>query len=180
MYNRLLNIFRFNRIFWWIICFLLISNIVFFITYRESQKNRINELQKLYNARRNLQTLKKDNGQEQFLQAREDINSFLGRLPEKKDFAETASEFFTILNRHQINIGKTAYKPESVDFNGLSKYTTSLNIKGDYNSLKTLLADIQESRTLFYIEDLSIADNLEENIVELKIKIAIYFRWGDP
>ena len=158
------------------ICFLLISNIVFFTTYRESQKNRINELQKLYNEKRNLQTLKKDNTQEPFLQAREDINSFLGGLPEKKDFTETAAELFAIIKEHRIDIGKTVYKPESVDFNGLSKYTTALNIKGDYASLKALLADIQESRNLFCIEDLAISNSPGESLVELKIKIAAYFR----
>jgi len=159
-----------------VICFLLVSNIIFFTTYLEGQKDRINELQKLYNTKRNLQTSKKDNGQEQFIRAREDINLVLERLPEKKDFAGTASELFAILKKYRVETGKIVYKPESVDFNGLSKYATSLNIKGDYSSLKALLADIQEARNFFCIEDLAFTSKPLEDTVELKIKIAVYFR----
>jgi hypothetical protein len=176
MYSRLLNIFRFNRVFWWIICFLLISNIVFFATFRESQKNRIDELHDLYNVKRNSPTLKKDNDQESFLQAEEDINTFKGKLPERKDFTETAAELFTIFKKHQIDIGQTVYKPEQIDFQGLFQYATTLSIKGSYPSIKALLADIQESRTLFCIEALSISSNSGESSVELRIKIATYFR----
>jgi hypothetical protein len=148
------------------------------MTFRVTQRNRINELQKLYNAKRKVPALKKDSNQERYLQARNDINSFIGALPEKKDFAETAGELFSILKKHQINIGQTVYKPESVDFNGLTKYVTSLTVKGTYSSLKAVLADIQESKTLFCVEDLAFSNssNLGDGSVEMKLKIATYFR----
>ncbi len=176
MYRQLLSIFHFNKIFWWIICILLVSNIVFFAAIRERQKNRINELQEIYNAKRGVPAQKKNDGQASFLQAKDDIRSFKEKLSAKKDFTETAAELFTIFKKHQIDIGQTVYKPESVDYNGLYKYSTSLTIKGSYQSVKALLADIQESRTLFCIEALSIAGNPEGSAVEMKIKIATYFR----
>jgi hypothetical protein len=162
--------------FWWIICFLLISNIVFFAIVRVNQRNMINKLQNRYNIARASQTIKVDDNQERFSKAKEDFESFKGKLPEKKDFAEVAAELLAIIKRHEINIGNTVYKPESVDVKGLFKYTTSLNIKGSYPSLKALLADIQESKTLFCIENLSISNLPGEDFVEMKIKIATYFR----
>ena len=176
MYRQLLNIFHFNRLFWWIICILLVSNIVFFAAIRERQKNRINELQALYNAKRSASTQKQNGDQAQYLQAKDDIRSFKENLHARKDFAETASELFSIFKKHQIDIGQTVYKPETVDYNGLFKYSTSLTINGSYKAIKALLADIQESRTLFCIEALSIAGGPEESAVEMKIKIATYIR----
>lgn len=178
MYSRFINIFRFNRIFWWVICLLLVSNIIFFVIFRKIQENRIDELHNLYKVKRSSPTLKKDkdNDQKPFLQARDDINTFKGKLPERKDFAETAAELLTILKKHQIDIGQTVYKPESIDFEDLFKYTTTLSIKGGYPSIKALLADIQESKSLFCIEALSISNNPGESPVEMRIKIATYFR----
>jgi len=176
MYRQFINIFHFNKIFWWIICILLALNIVFYAAIRERQKSRINELQALYNANRSVPAQKKDSDQAPYLQAQDDIRSFKEGLAGMKDFAATASELFTIFKKHQIDIGQTVYKPESVDYKGLLKYSTSLTIKGSYKSIKALLADIQESGTLFCIEALSIAGNPGEHTVEMKIKIATYFR----
>jgi hypothetical protein len=176
MYRQFINIFHFNKIFWWIICILLALNIVFYAAIQERQKSRINELQALYNANRSVPAQKKNSDQASYLQAQDDIRSFKEGLAGMKDFAATASELFTIFKRHQIDIGQTVYKPESSDYKGLLKYSTSLTIRGSYKSIKALLADIQESRTLFCIEALSIAGNPGERTVEMKIKIATYFR----
>jgi hypothetical protein len=176
MFDKLRNIFRFNKIFWWVVCLLLAGNIIFFLTIRGSQKNRLNELQVQYNAGRNAQTPKKDANQERFIKARDDIKFFKEKLPEKKDFAETASELFAILAKHRLDVGQSVYKPEDVDVKGLFKYTTSLNVKGSYPVLKAVLADIQESRTLFCIENLSISSTPGDSTAEMKIKIAAYFR----
>jgi hypothetical protein len=176
MYSKLKNVFRFNKIFWWVICLLLISNIVFFLTIGGSQKRRINELQSKYNTERNTKPVKTDNTRDVYIKAKGDIELFKGKLVEKKDFGETASELFAIFKKNQIETGQTVYKPESVDMKGLFKYTTSLSIKGSYPSLKAALAEIQGSRTLFCIENLSISSSPADNSVEMKIKIAAYFR----
>jgi len=176
MYSRLLNIFHFNKVFWWIICILIVSNIVFFAAVRGRQKNRITELHELYKAKRSAPALKNNNDQAPFLQAEDDIKTFLNALPESKNFSETAAELLSILKKNQIDAGQTVYKPESVDLNGLYKYSTSLNIKGSYKSLKTVLADIQESRSLFCIETLSISGKPDEGSLDMKLKIATYFR----
>jgi hypothetical protein len=176
MYSKLLNIFRFNKVFWWVVCFLLISNIIFFLTVSGNQKTRINELQSRYNVERISKLVKTDNSQDLYIKAKDDIEFFKGKLAEKKDFGETAAELFAIFKKNQIEPGQTVYKPESVDMKGLFKYTTSLSIKGSYPALKAALAEIQGSRTLFCIENLSISGSPADNSVEMKIKIAAYFR----
>lgn len=177
MHSRLLNIFRFNKLFWWVICLLLVLNVVFFMVFRGRQANRINELQRIYNEKRSPRVVQKEeDGQDLYLQARDDIDFFIEGLPERKNFAETAAELFTIFTQHRIDISQTVYKPESIDYSGLFKYITSLSIKGDYPSLKALLADIQESENLFCIEDLSFSSSNGEGSVEMKVKVATYFR----
>ena len=119
---------------------------------------------------------KEANGQGLFLQAMDDIKFFKEGLPERKDFAETTAELFDIFKQYQIDIGQIVYKPESGDFSGLFKYSTSLSIKGVYPALKALLADIQESGNLFCIEDLSFTGDNGDGPVEMKVKISTYFR----
>ena len=176
MNGNLKNIFRFNKIFWWVVCVLLVANIIFFLMVRDGQKTRLNELENRYNIQRRTETPKTDETQERFLKAGNDIELFKERLPEKKDFADIAAELFAILKKHQIDVGQTVYKPETVDIKGLFKYSTNLNIKGSYPVLKAVLADIQESRTLFSIENLSLSGGAGDNSIEMKIKIAAYFR----
>jgi hypothetical protein len=176
MYRKLLNVIRFNKIFWWVVGILLLANIVFFVIVRVTQNNRISALQKQYDLKRNLLTQKKENEQGRFLKAKDDISFFKENLPVKNDFAEVASELFSILSKHQLNVGQVVYKPESIDVEGLFKYSTLLDIKGNYSLIKSVLADIQESKTLFCIEELSISSVSAEDLIEMKIKIATYFR----
>lgn len=177
MHSRYANIFRFNKMFWWVICLLLILNVVFFMAFRKRQINRINELHGIYNEKRSPQAVQKEgNGQDLFVQARDDIKFFIEGLPERKDFTETTAELFDIFKQYQIDIGQTVYKPEAVDYSGLFKYSTSMSIKGVYPTLKALLADIQESENLFCIEDLSFSGNNGDGPVEMKVKISTYFR----
>ena len=177
MSGRLLNIFHFNKIFWWLVCLLLFGNIIFFLTVRTTQKNRLSELEDRYSAGRNQLTPKTDENQTRYLKAREDIGLFKEGLPDKKDFAEVASELFAILKKHKIEVGQSIYKPESIDIKGMYKYSTSLNIKGNYPVLKAVLADIQESKTMFCVENLSISSN-PDDVVEMKLKIATYFTYS--
>ncbi|MBN1627423.1 MAG: hypothetical protein JW944_12950 [Deltaproteobacteria bacterium] len=177
MHSRFVNIFRFNKIFWWVICLLLILNVVFYMAFRKRQTNRIYELHNAYYEKRSSQVSQTEgNGKDLFLQARDDIKFFIEGLPERKEFTETTAELFDIFKRYQIDMGQTVYKPESVDYSGLFKYSTSLSIKGAYPTLKALLADIQESGNLFCIEDLSFTGNNGAGTLEMKVKISTYFR----
>ena len=175
MNNQLINIFRFNKVFWWIIFFLVILNLVFFSFIARAQRNRIGELQETYNTKRRAQLPQIDSDQQKFIKAKEDIQIFKGTLPSRSEFTEIAAELFEILRRNQLYAGKIVYKPESVNSQGLWPYATSFTINGKYPALKAFLADIQESKTLFCIETLSLSNRSgEEESVDMKIAITTY------
>ncbi|MBW1911628.1 MAG: type 4a pilus biogenesis protein PilO [Deltaproteobacteria bacterium] len=175
--NRFINIFRFNRIFWWIICFLLVFNLASYLTVIGHQRNKIDELRHQYNLKRKAKLPQMDDKQQRFVQAKEDIQFFKEQLSSRTDFSEVAVELFEILNRHGLSVDNTVYKPETADFQGLLKYTTSFTVNGKYPPLKAFLADIQESRTLFCIESLSFTNRSEgDESIDMKLNLATYFR----
>ena len=177
MNAQLRNIFRFNKVFWWIITFILILNLGFFATIGRSQKKRISDLQNEYRVKRQAQQPQKDPKQEKFLLAKQDIKKFREGLPLKMKFTDVASEIFNILRKHRLSATKIIYKPEPMEAQRMVKYSTSFTISGEYQDLKTFLADMQESTTLFCIESLSFSDRLgEEETVDLKLRISTYFK----
>jgi Tfp pilus assembly protein PilO len=176
MNNQLLNVFRFNKVFWWIIFSLVILNLVFFTFIARAQKNSIVELQEAYNTKRRAHVPQIDSNQQKFIKAKEDIQTFKETLPSRTEFADIAAELFEILRRNQLKAGKIIYKPESVESHGLWQYSTSFTLNGKYSALKAFLADIQESKTLFCIEGLSFSNRLgEEESVDMKVTITTYF-----
>ena len=175
MNNQLLNVFRFNKILWWIIFLLVILNLVFFSFIARAQRNRIEELQETYNIKRRVQIPQIDSNQQKFLNAKEDIQVFKETLPSRTEFTDIAAELYEILRRNQLYAGKIVYKPESVGSHGLWQYATSFTINGKYSALKAFLADIQESKTLFCIERLSFSNRSgEEESVDMKVAITTY------
>ena len=176
--NRLINLFRFNKIFWWAICIFVALNLVFFIVIGGHQRDRMNTLQNLYQAKRKI-TLpkKKDDNQQRLIQAKEDIQHFKKELPPRTQFAGDAAELYETLHRHPLSVGNIVYKPEGAGAQNLVKYSTSFTVKGKYNDLKAFLGDIQESKTLFSIESLSFTNrSKDEQSVDMIIKIATYLR----
>lgn len=68
------------------------------------------------------------------------------------------------------------FKPELADNFLLWKYTTSFKVSGQYAKLKGLLAEIQESSSLFCIESLSFKNQSKnEELVDLNLSISTYF-----
>ena len=177
MPNHLINIFRFNRVFWWVISALLILNLFFFTVFAKSQRSGISELQNIYKIKRKAQLPQKDPNQERFIQAKKDLLFFKEQLPPRTRFTDIASELFETLRRNNLYAGKTVYKPEAVDFQGIWKYTTSFTVSGQYPDLKAFLADIQQSKTLFCIENISFSSLMgEDEFVDMKLTISTYFK----
>ena len=175
--NRIINVFRFNRIFWWVICFLLVVNLISYLTVIRHQRDRIDELRDQYNLKRKPNLPKMNDRQLRFIQAKEDIKFFKEQLPARTDFSKVAVELFEILKRHGLSVSNTIYKQETTGFQGVLKYTTSFTVNGRYPSLKAFLADMQKSRTLFCIQNLSFTNrSKEDESIDMKLDLATYFR----
>jgi len=112
-----------------------------------------------------------------YLQAQADLRHFKSQLLPKATFADRVRELYDVLQKQNLSVSKMTYKPEKVERLNLWKYTTSFVVSGEYERLKGLIADVQNSSSLFCIEDLSISRKAKDKEqLDLRLKIATYFR----
>ena len=175
--EQLVNIFRYNKLIWSIFCIILILNIAFHLSIGRYQRTRIHELQDIYREKRMAKPSVKSSAHHKFIQAKKDVLLFKNQLSPRSKFSDIFVELFKALNKNGLPVSKMSYTPETIDFHNISKFTTSFSVNGKYQSIKSFLADIQESKTLFCIENLSLLNrSSDEESVEIKLQIAAYFR----
>jgi hypothetical protein len=167
----------FGRLLWSACLILLAGNIVFYSFFSKDWGSRVNELQAIYAQKRGLRNTVGDDAAAGYTKSREDIRTFMDRLPEKATFTDRVRELNDILDRHGLSVEKMSFKPSIVDILPLSKYTTHFKVIATYLRLKGLLADIQEAPGLFCIEELSVENQSKDmESVVLSIGIAMYFK----
>ena len=106
-----------------------------------------------------------------------DIGAFRDQLPFRNQFSDIVTEIVQILKKQSLPITKIIFEPEIVADINLLKYTSAFSLEGEYGQIKSFLADIQNSKTLFCIEGLSLSkiQGLDKKIA-MKIKISTYLR----
>ena len=175
--DRIINVLRYNKFFWIVLCFLAIVNLMIYFIVGGYQKRKINELQDRYRTKRMIKPTKKYPEQLKLIHAKQDIQLFINQLSSRTEFPNTVAELFQIIQRHGLSISTMSYKPELIGFHSLLKFTTSFSVKGKYQPLKGFLADVQRSKTLFCIDSLSIINkSMDEDSIEVKLQISTYFR----
>lgn len=111
------------------------------------------------------------------VRAKEDIRTFLDRLPYRFQFSNIVIEIVQNLRNQGLPIPKMIFEPEYADDIELMKYTSSFSLEGEYSNIKAFLADIQNSKTLFCIENLSLSKRQgHDKKITMKIKISTYLR----
>ncbi|MBN1848458.1 MAG: type 4a pilus biogenesis protein PilO [Deltaproteobacteria bacterium] len=176
--SQILNTIRFNKFFWIVFGLIVICNLLFHMTIGKYQKKRIDELHEEYLIKRMVKAPQKNIDQVRFLQARRDIQSFVNRLSQRTEFPVLVSELFQLLHRHGLSMDKMSYHPESIDFYDLLKFTTNFSVVGKYAPIKAFLADLQESKTFFCIDNLSITNrsSQDEESIEMAFQVSMFFR----
>ena len=167
----------FGRLLWSACLVLLVGNIAFYAFFSKGWESRASELQAIYVQKRGFTATGGDDATAGYLKAREDIRTFMDRLPDKATFTDRVRALNDILDSHGLSVEKMSFKPSTVDTLPLSKYTTHFKVTGTYPRLKGLLADIQEAPGLFCIEELSVENQSKDmEKVVLSIRIATYFK----
>ena len=154
-YNRLINAFRFNRFFWIAFGLLIAANVFFYFIFVTHQKDSVREVQNRYKLKRQTGTLEKSDHHHSLIKTKEMLAGFKAQLHPKAGFTEVVREFFDIMHKQGLSVEKMSYKPQSIDFKGLLKYSTSVTLTGNYPRLKAFLAGVQNSGQLFCIEKVS-------------------------
>lgn len=176
-YDSIIGKLQYNKIFWSICCVILLLNLFFYSLIIKIQSKKIDKLGCLYAKARNIGILDKNNKTTKYILVKDAIQSFRDKLHNKSAFPDHVKELCDAISGQALSISTMTFKPEPVNNLSLWKYTASFNVSGQYAKLKALLAEIQESPSLFCIESLSFKNQSKnEELVDLNLSISTYFK----
>jgi Tfp pilus assembly protein PilO len=166
------------KIFWIIGGILLAANLIFYASVINGQKATIADLQKKYSNTRQLRSrdLNKKDPVHELKTARESWQEFISKLPPVTMVTFGIKELISIIDRYESSNTKLIFRPEKVALLELWKYSTEITITGEYENVRKLLAEIQNSPNLYCIEKLSMIQSKKEGKVDLTLGITTYSR----
>lgn len=169
---------RFHKLFFGAITLALVLNLISLAWIKKTELSTMPQLLRAYEEKRRARLPERPDAlQSRMKKTREDILRFAGSLPHKLMIAEAMQEILELLTRNGLPTVNMSFLPESTDFPGLIKYGTSFGVNGKYGQVKSLLADIQNSKSLFCIEGLALANQAQEvEAVSLNLRLTLYLR----
>ncbi|MFY9943685.1 MAG: type 4a pilus biogenesis protein PilO [Desulfobacterales bacterium] len=176
--ERFLAAARKSRVLWGVCLDLLALNIGFYVFFIRGQQQQVRDLQVRYSRQRaELAQFSKTGGGDLVAKQVAVLEAFQGHLPQKVAFTEKAAEIDELLKNNGLRVEKMSFAPSEAKELGFWKYATSLAVKGSYASLKSFLADLQNSPSLFAIEKLSFENDPEKTgSLEMTLNISTFFR----
>ncbi len=174
--DRLLNACSPYRFFWGTCCFLLIINLAGYTLIIKNQQKDILNFQNLYSAKRkeSVSLSKKNDSAVRYHQIKESLTIFRDRLPAMENIADQVKQIKDIVNKHGLSAEKLIFKPDREDIYNLWKYSASFSVDGHYSKLKTFLADIQNLRSIFCIDGLSMSRSNGTKHVKMRLSLSTY------
>jgi len=162
----------------WVGCSLiLLANIIFYFSFVRGKGQEILTLQDTYGKLRAERLLLRKNHSDPLHKLQQGIEEFLSKIPPKQAFPLWVSDLYTHIQKNGLESSKMVYRPERVPLLGLTRYTTSFSVKGEYLKLRQLLADIQNSKQIYCIEGISfVRQSSRDHYVEMKLELSTYFR----
>ncbi len=166
------------KIFWGICGMIFTANLVFYASVIDKQKTMLASLQEKYSNTRQL-GLPGSSPKNPFLQykmAEQSWQTFILKLPQMSMVTYGIKELKKKISTYGSSVNKLVFRPEKIDSLELWKYSIEISVIGRYENVRQLLADIQNSPSLFCIEKLSVKRDKQEGSVNLKLGIATYCR----
>jgi len=159
---------------------ILVINIVIFVRVREEGIAGISRLHETYEAKRRASLSQKGDAPHlRMEQTRKDLLRFTGSLPDRLMIPDLMQELLELLAANGLSRANMSFTPENANYPNLMRYTTSFSVNGEYPQLKTFLAGLQNSKTLFCIEGLSLTNQKgDSGPVTLQLKLALYLQSG--
>lgn len=178
--RQIIIAFRHHKLLFGLTGLILVINLAVFFRIREEQITTIPRLHQTYEAKRKASLLQRpDTPALRMEQTKEDLLRFAGSLPDGLTVPDVMQEVLELLAGNGLPRVNMSFTPESANFPNLMRYTTSFSVSGEYPQLKTFLAALQNSKTLFCIEGLSLANQTgDSGPVTLQLKLALYLRSG--
>jgi hypothetical protein len=163
---------------------LLLGNLVFFVWYRGTARDRKAGLE----ARRGglqreaesseLESKNLAAQRERLSGVRSALDDFYGRRigPRRETLAPVVDEIHSILKRSNVSPGEISYNASSVANPPLTQMTISFSFKGDYGKLKQLLTAFQTDRKWLAVRQISL--NRDQDLpgsVQVSLTLVTYF-----
>jgi type IV pilus assembly protein PilO len=116
-----------------------------------------------------------------YAQGKKDLETFLAKIPPKKDFIRETGELFEIASNNGLKISSVGYKPEMLKGRDILNYTLTFSVKGGYAAIKSFISDIERSPEILSIDSLSLTNpDISGDAVNFSVKISTFFRVEKP
>ncbi len=178
-FERFLAAAQKRRALWGLCLVLLALNAGLYVFFIRGQQQQVRDLQVRYSRQRAelLQFSGTTGGSGPYAKQVAVLEAFQNQLPQKVAFTEKAAEIDELLKKNGLQVEKMSFAPSEAKELRLWRYATSLAVKGPYASLKSFLADLQNSPSLFAIEKLSFENDPKNNEpLEMTLNISTFFR----
>ncbi len=166
------------KIFWILLSIAAVANLAIHLFIIRPQLSAIEDLQnRYYNIRKN--SVKKDYRYSTLNQFQKTDNAWQvirSNLPPMVKVSDMISELGSMLEKNGSSSKGIRFKPDWLGVLELWRYSASISVRNQYSEIKKILADIQNSPNLYSIEHLTLNRANDENLVDMKMKIAIYCR----
>ncbi|WP_243371223.1 type 4a pilus biogenesis protein PilO [Geotalea sp. SG265] len=157
---------------------LLFVNIASFVFLSVYQEPRVASLQTSWFEKRQ-QSSRTDirDAATVYAQGTKDLQTWDARILPQRDFARLLGELYEAAANNNLVVKSVTYKPGSIKEQGLLAYTIDFSVSGRYAGLKSLISDLQRSRQIIVLDNLSLANTSQtKEEVDLKLRLTTYFR----
>ncbi len=154
----------------------IMINVFLFFSIIKEQEKTILGLQEKYSSIRRMNTSPAGTNSkaEYYFKIKEAIVFFYKMLPSMNSVSDRIITLNEVLGKYKLPPEKIVFTPDKDKKNGLWKYSTSFTVRGQYSSVKSLLAEIQNLPGLFCINNISLKHSKDNRNIDMTLHIATY------
>jgi type IV pilus assembly protein PilO len=109
--------------------------------------------------------------------AERDLQQFLARVIDKKDFAAFLSELFATAHSNSLALKTITYKPTPTKEVGITSYAIGFDVTGKYAGVKSFLADLARFPKLVTLDSVALGNSSQTaETVNLRIQMTVFLK----
>jgi Tfp pilus assembly protein PilO len=165
----------------WTLAGVIALNLLGYALLLSPRQQSISELIAQYSALRRAPAAGTNRPRGEIDALRTEVARFVEGLPRVGEMAMHAGELEALLRGQGLTAGPLAFTPEKSETLGLQRFVATVAVSGPYTALRAFLAQLQQSPTLWCIEQLIMRDTSGKGEpVELQFTVATYVRPSAP
>lgn len=180
MKEILVELFRLKRRSLIAIAVLLVINVILYIVISAYQEPGLTNARHQWNdLRGRVAAISRGDVTSAYRQGKSDLERLKARIPQKREFPRILGEIMEAAASSNVVLGGVTYKPKTVKDENLLAYGVTLSMTGSYAAVKSFLADMQKSRELLVVDNITLtnSDPFEESVT-MDLQLTIYLQGG--